>query len=93
MNFFLEQIKQTTNFMGKSSDFVVLGFVKTCDEQTRCRIRTTSSGSNDFSAEPIIAPDHVIENDNSENEDIVPQVAKVIVVDPKQSNTEVSYNS
>ena len=60
---------------------------------TRYRIRTTSSGSNDSSAEPIIAPDNV--TDNSENEDIQvqQQVAKVIVVDPQQSNTEVSYNS
>ena len=59
---------------------------------TRYRIRTTSSGSNDSSAEPIIAPDHVTEKD-TENEDIVvQQAAKVIVVDP-QSNIEVSYNS
>ena len=57
------------------------------------RIRTTSSGSNDSSAEPMMAQDHVIENNNSENEDIVPQLAKVIVVDPEQSNKEVSYNS
>ena len=39
----------------------------------------------------MMAPDHVTENDNSENEDIVPQLAKVIVVDPEQSNKEVSY--
>ena len=62
---------------------------------TRYRNRTTSSGSNDSSAEPINAQDHVtLENNNSENEDIVvQQAAKVIVVDPQQSNTEVSYNS
>lgn len=55
------------------------------------RIRTTSSGSNDSSAEPIIAPDHVTEKD-TENEDIVvQQAAKVIVVDP-QSNTELTEN-
>jgi len=55
------------------------------------RIRTTSSGSNDSSAEPIVAPDHVTEN-NSENEDILSQSAKVIVVDPYQSNTELTEN-
>merc|ERR1712008_473388 len=56
------------------------------------RIRTTSSGSNDSSAEPIIAPDNV--TDNSENEDIQvqQQVAKVIVVDPQQSNPELTEN-
>ena len=61
---------------------------------TRSRNRTTSSGSNDSSAEPINAQVHeTLENDNSENEDIVvQQAAKVIVVDP-QSNIEVSYNS
>ena len=50
-----------------------------------CRIRTTSSGSND--SEPI-APEAA--EANNESEDFVPQVAKVIVVDPQKTNTEVS---